>query len=489
MSDIVRIRKIDSCYVQVIAEPGIKMELSDLFTFKVPGAQFSPKYKMGVWDGQIRLCNVMTGRIYAGLVDRIAKFCKVRDYTLELEAGVNVKDNYKPNIAYELAEQFELPSKFKVRDYQAEAVYTAMHNRRTLLLSPTASGKSLIIYLLTRYHIEEGRKVLIVVPTTSLVEQMTTDFIEYNNDDRSLDIHKIRGGMEKHLKSDITISTWQSIFKQPKEFFRNADVIIGDEAHLFKAKSLTSIMEKLVNCEHRYAFTGTLDGTLTNEMVLNGLFGPTHRVVSTTKLIDDGHLAKFDIKALVLDYSDEMKKLVRGKTYQEEIDFIVTSSSRNKYIKNLVGSLEGNILILFQFVEKHGKVLEPMLSSLENKEVHFVHGGVKTETREDIRRIVEKSDNAAILASYGTFSTGINIKKLDYIIFASPSKSKIRNLQSIGRVLRIGNGKTKATLFDIVDNLQWKNKPNFAIKHFIERVKTYNEEGFEFKSYVIKLKD
>jgi superfamily II DNA or RNA helicase len=315
---------------------------------------------------------------------------------------------------------------------------------------------------------------------------MASDFIEYNGG-QELDIHKIRGGIDKNIEADITISTWQSIYKLRKDWFAKFGVVIGDEAHLFKAKSVSSVLEKMPECQYRYGFTGTLDGTQTHRLVLEGLFGSVFEVTRTKDLIDDNTLAEFDIKALVLQYPDEIRKLNKNMSYQEEIDWIVRSEARNKYIRNLAHGLKGNTLILFQFVEKHGKVLEPMLQK-EGKVVHFIHGGISAEDREEVRSVAESSDNNIILASYGTFSTGVNIKRLDNIIFASPSKSKIRNLQSIGRVLRKGNGSDKATLYDIVDDLQWKSKKNFAVKHFLERVDIYNDEGFDYKIYNIKMR-
>ena len=274
----------------------------------------------------------------------------------------------------------------------------------------------------------------------------------------------------------------------PKALFDQFDVVIVDEAHLAKAKSLTGIMEKAPNIKYRYGFTGTLDDTQTHKLVLEGLFGQVFQVTRTKELIADNTLAEFDIKAIVLGYSDAIRKINKNKSYQDEIDWIVRNEARNKYIRNLAWSLKGNTLILFQFVEKHGKVLEPLLYHAD-KQIHFVHGGVDAKIRESIRGIVESSGDNIILASYGTFSTGVNIKRLDNIIFASPSKSKIRNLQSIGRVLRRGNGKSKATLYDIVDDLQYKNYKNFAIQHFMERVNIYTNEGFDFKLYNIDLKD
>jgi superfamily II DNA or RNA helicase len=294
-------------------------------------------------------------------------------------------------------------------------------------------------------------------------------------------------GVEKNIDAEYTITTWQSVFKEKKDWFSKFDMVVIDEAHLAKAKSITGIMEKMPDCKYRYGLTGTLDGTQTHKLVLEGLFGAVFDVVKTKTLIDDKTLAEFKIKSVVLSYPDTIRKANTGKTYQEEIDWIVRNESRNSFIRNLAWSLPGNTLILFQFVEKHGKVLHPILAR-EDKTIHFVHGEVQAQDRENVRHITETTDNNIILASYGTFSTGINIRRLDNIIFASPSKGKIRNLQSIGRVLRKGNGKEKAALYDIVDDLQWKNKKNFAVLHFLERVKIYTEEGFDFKIYNVDIK-
>ena len=482
--ELVNIERVDEVYIRVRTESGIKMELSKHFEFEVPGAKFSPAYRNKIWDGRIRLFNAMTGMIYSGLLPHIVKFCATRDYECEVDAQLKPDEAVQDTAGYDLAKEFD--TIYEPRDYQNNAIVHALKNNRSLLLSPTASGKSLIIYLLSRFHAEQGRRVLIVVPTISLVTQMATDFVEYNKN-RPLNIHKIMGGVEKNIDAEYTITTWQSVFKEKKDWFSKFDMVVIDEAHLAKAKSITGIMEKMPDCKYRYGLTGTLDGTQTHKLVLEGLFGAVFDVVKTKTLIDDKTLADFKIKSVVLSYPDVIRKANTGKTYQEEIDWIVRNESRNRFIRNLAWSLPGNTLILFQFVEKHGKVLHPILAR-EDKTIHFVHGEVKAEDRENVRHITETTDNNIILASYGTFSTGINIRRLDNIIFASPSKGKIRNLQSIGRVLRKGNGKEKAALYDIVDDLQWKNRKNFAVSHFIERVKIYTEEGFDFKIYNVDIK-
>ena len=476
----------NALYVRVSAEPSIMMELSEYFEFFVPGYKFIPSYKNKVWDGKIRLFHKMTGRIYGGLLNHILKFCQERNYSVDVHDRLLPETDLSKDIGYMLAKQFNTP--YTPRDYQNNAVCQALYADRGLYVSPTASGKSFIIYLIARHYVQNlKKKVLIIVPTTSLVSQMDGDFTDYNNG-TPLDTHKIMAGVDKDINADYTITTWQSIYKLPAPWYEKFDVVVGDEAHLFKAKSLTKIMEKTSHIKYRHGFTGTLDDTLTHKLVLEGIFGPKMQVTKTETLIKDKTLARFNIKALVLGYTDEECKNNKKNAYPEEIDFLVKCEKRNKYICNLAEKISGNTLILYQFVEKHGRILHDMLGDC-GKTIHFVHGGTSADERERIRKDVEKSDDNIIIASYGTFSTGINIKRLDNINFASPSKSNIRNLQSIGRVLRKSSDDNMATLYDIVDDLKWKTHENFAIKHFMIRFETYSKEGFDLRIYNINLKD
>ncbi len=481
--DSLEISRHDEVYIKVKCEPGVAQELSDYFTFFVPGYKFMPAYKNKYWDGKIRLFNPLTCLIYTGLIPYIENFCKERNYLIDYIDDFSCEE-------FSLKEAKDFVTKIKPtmqpRDYQLDAFVYAVRNRRALLLSPTASGKSFIIYLLARYY---NARTLIIVPTTSLVSQLASDFADYGfESDRY--VHRIFSGQDKQTDKPIVISTWQSIYKLPKEYFEQFDVVIGDEAHLFKASSLTSIISKLYRCRYKFGFTGTLDGTQTHRLVLEGLFGAVKKVVSTSELIEQKYLADFSIKAIVLKYPDEIKKMLKDASYQDEIDFIVRNDARNKFIKNLALSLDnGNTLLLFQYVEKHGKILYDMIKNdADDRKIFFVSGEVDGEEREQIRKIVETEQNAIIVASYGTFSTGVNIRNLHNVIFSSPSKSRIRNLQSIGRGLRKSETKTSSTLYDIADDLSWKSKNNHTLLHFVERINIYNEEKFVYKIYKVGLK-
>lgn len=477
---MIRIRKVNEVYNQVLVDDmGIAQEISDYFTFQVPGAQFMPAYRNRMWDGKVRLYNTSTQMLYSGLNNYVEIFASERDYAVTYEY-----DNSANEFSVVEAKKFLTEQKFTLepRDYQIEAFVDAVRYNRGLFLSPTASGKSFIIYMIMRWHL---KPTLLIVPTTTLVHQMYSDFESYGFNSEKY-CHKIYSGQDKKTDKPIVITTWQSIYKLRKDFFRQFDVVIGDEAHLFKAKSLTSILTKLEDCKYRYGFTGTLDGSQTHKLVLEGLFGPCQKVTTTKELMDQKHLADFKIKILALKYPDEIRKVVAKMNYQDEMDFLVACEARNKFIKNLALSLEGNTLLLFQYVEKHGRILQDMVEKEANgRKVFFIHGGVKGEERDEIRGIVEKERDAIIIASYGTFSTGVNIRNLHSIIFGSPSKSKIRNLQSIGRGLRKSDTKESAVLYDIADDLSWKSTSNYTLKHLMERVKVYDEEKFEYKLYSI----
>ena len=488
--EIIEVEKLDETYNKIKCDPGIAYELNEYFTFEVPGAKFMPTVRNKIWDGKIRLFNVMICTLYAGLNIYLEQFARERNYKIVYNNDFSA-DEFSIKEAHDFINSLNIPEKFERRDYQVEAFVHAIRNRRALLLSPTASGKSFIIYLIVRYYEQylcsSNNKFLIIVPTTSLVSQLTGDFADYGYiSDRK--VHRIFAGQDKNTDKRVTISTWQSIYKLPKEYFRQFDVVIGDEAHLFKAKSLTSIMTKLNQCKYRFGFTGTLDGTQTNKLVLEGLFGPVRKVISTSELIEQKHLSQFTIKAIVLKHGHNTRISLKSADYQTELDFLVRNYNRNRFIVNLALSLKGNTLILFQFVEKHGDILNNMLQQ-DDVPLHYVHGGIDGDEREKIRRIVQTQENSIILASSGTFSTGVNIPNLDNIIFASPSKARVKTLQSIGRGLRKAENKDICTLYDIADDLTWKSRKNYTIQHFIERVKMYNDEKFEYKIYPVNLKE
>lgn len=495
MTDIT-IDKFDESFMVVhTAHNGILYDMNDYFAFYAKNYRHMPKFKMGIWDGKIRLLNITTHMMHSGLIHEVIKYALDNDLSLDIDPDFDLPDvNYVPAVDLEsLFKSFNLP--FTAHDYQVEAIEMILKHRKRLVLSPTSSGKSLIIYGAIRALMADtaapAPKILLVVPTTSLVEQMVGDFKDYseNNDfDSDSMCHMIYSGKEKRNDKPITVTTWQSVYKKRKDWFKNFDAVFVDEAHLASAESITAIMDKCEKAKIRVGLTGTIEDTQTHKMTLIGLFGRIWETITTKQLMDKGLVSKLKIKGVIFNHSDTEKQQVTGFDYVNEIDHIVTDDRKNRFIAKLALSQSGNTLVLFNLVEGHGIPLFKLINKLntKGKTVFFVSGDTPVKERERIRAHTESHDGVIIVASYGTFSTGINIKNLDAAIFAHPFKAKIKILQSIGRVLRIGKS-GKALLYDLASDFRWKSKTNHTMKHFKDRLKLYEAQKFDYSISVVKL--
>ena len=480
----ISVSKFNEVYLRIKCEPSVAKELSEFFTFEVPNAKFMPSVRNRLWDGKIRLFSPGTGKIYFGLLPYVKEFFKEQGYKVIYDSDFS-KRNLDKSITTKFVRSLQR-KKFKARDYQIDAIHNILESNRGLILSPTGSGKSFIIYVLVRYYVQKlDEKIIIIVPTTSLVEQMYSDFADYGWDSEE-HCHRLYSGYIKNTLKKVVISTWQSIYKLDKSYFKQFGAVFVDECHLAKAKSLTGIMTKLQDCKYRIGTTGTLDGSEIHQLVLEGLFAKHNEVTTTSKLVKEKHLSNLRIKCLVLNHPKEHRS---RRTYQEEMEYLSTNRQRNLFISRLAASLEGNTLILAQYIEKQ---LVPLCLMIEdkckNRPIHLIYGATPTEDREKTRELVEKENDAIIVASYGVYSMGINIKRLHNIIFASPYKSQIKVLQSIGRGLRLAEDKIECNLFDIADDMSYNKNRNFTLKHLEERVKIYSKQEFDYEIVPIKLK-
>lgn len=475
----------DNTYVQVDSDDrGILCEFSDYFSFDVPGAQYMPAYRNKMWDGKHRLFDLRTQRIYKGLVPYIKKFCTDRDYTFELDEDlIDCVQNIDHDSHIKNMNLIHTPF-----DYQKKAFIDAVNNKRVTFLSPTSSGKSLLIYMITRYLLDESDgDILICVPTIDLVDQLLQEFKDYSP---SFDIdsltHKIYGGQEKVAPKGkrITISTWQSIFRESKSYFSTFKTVMIDEAHGCTGDSLKGILQNAVNAENRFGFTGTLDGLEFHRLIIEGLCGPVNNVTTTKYLMDNNIISKLEIKCMVFKYNVGIRKANKNITYQEEMKFVAEHTPRTKFIGKLCKAIpeNKNTLILTAY-KNHILELKKHVEAISNKKVYVVTGDTSPEDRVYIRKIAETETGIVIIATYGVYSTGINIKNLQYMIMATGSKSLIRVLQSIGRGLRLDGKENKITIFDIVDDFSWKKKKNYILKHFFARLKIYMSQEF---TYTIK---
>lgn len=516
MMEKIVLEKQDNVFFKVDTTPAIQMELSDFFTFEVPDAKFHPLFKAKRWDGKKRLFNRKTKEIYIGLIKHLTLFCEERGYELVLPEDFSIQNNITEKEVRSWIDEVIKPTNEKgelmeLRESQIKAITIALNEDRKTILSPTGSGKSLIIYCIVRFLAShpklKGKRILILVPRVGLVNQLVTNFREYsqiNGWDVDKNVHKIFSGRDKVSASKVFISTWQSIYELGEDYFDGFAAVIVDEVHEAEAKSITGIMEMLKNAFRRIGLTGTLKDAKTHRLVIEGLFGSTVRVETTKDMQERGELADIDINMLFLKHNDEdckaldqTKKEIEksnakskpSKKYFAEIEAICANVKRNLFIKNLSLKQEQNTLVLFQYVEKHGMILRDLIETdaQADRKVFFVYQGTSAQQREEIRNIVSKEKNAIIVASYGTFSTGIDIKRIHTVILASPSKSKIRVLQSIGRGLRVAEDKEKLVLFDLVDDYTFRGNENFALTHAEKRMEIYNDERWRYKIHRLKL--
>lgn len=489
------VEKLNESDLRVTSDDhGIEYELNEFFSFPVPGARFMPSFRAKIWDGIARVYNIHTKVLPVGLVEYVRKFAADNEYKCEVQYEMPGQRDVTLEQVAEFVRTLDPHTggrRILVRDYQLAAIHAAITRGRMIAKSPTSSGKSLIIYCYLRWQLARGERVLLLVPTTGLVSQMFSDFEDYssaNGWSAADNVHQLYGGAERTFDKPALVSTWQSVHSmgrkkdaETKKFFEGWTVYIGDECHLFTAASLQQISSKLVNAKCRLGTTGTVQDAKVQKLTLEGSFGAVMSVISTRELMDAGQVVQLKIKCLLLDYDKQSKTLLKGADFKKEIDFIVTNSARNKFVINVAKASTGNTLILFNFVEKQGKPLFELAQRLcPGRPMFYISGEVNATVREEIRKVLSTHDNAIVIASSATTATGVNIPSIENIILASPSKSRIRNLQSIGRGLRLKEGKTACNLIDIADNLALRSGANYAMLHFKERLETYQSEKFEF---------
>ncbi|AIZ02834.1 DNA helicase [Escherichia phage vB_EcoM_VR26] len=493
----IKINFLNFSHVHVECEDSIFYELRDYFSFEAENYRFNPKFKAGVWDGRIRLLDYNRKLPY-GLVNQIKKFADQFGYSFWIDPQITEKEEISRVDFDKWVESKEIYSghtKITPHWYQTDAVYDGLVNRRKILNLPTSAGKSLIQALLARYYLEnyEG-KVLILVPTTALVDQMINDFVDYRLFPREACLG-IRSGTKRDSDAMIYVSTYQTAVKQPKEWFSQFGQFMNDECHMATGKSISTVIEGLTNCMFKFGLSGSLRDGKANLMQYMGLFGDIFKPVSTSQLMDEGQVTDLKINSIFLRYPDEFTVKMKGKSYQDEIKVITKATRRNKWVTNLALKLakkDENVFLMFKNIE-HGKSMFEMLKEAGHENVYYVSGEVDTETRNALKVMAENGKGIIVVASYGVFSTGISVKNLHHIIFAHPVKSKVIVLQTIGRVLRKHESKSTANVWDIVDDMGVKPKSanakkkyvhlNFALKHALERIQRYADEKF---NYIIK---
>lgn len=478
----VTITKIDETYCYIDGEPGDIRTIQEDLTFEAPGHKFHPQYKAGNWDGKIRLINGLTHQFYTGLVPEVVSRAVKMGIEVEVDPACRPPEP-DPSQIDAFLETLDLD--FDPYDFQLGAFRQAVARRRLLIISPTSSGKSLIIFLITKFL---NLKTLVVCPTIKLVKQMNKDLGEYGIGES---IHTISAGSDKYTDKQYIVSTWQSVQNESSEYFNQYDVIFGDEVHKFDSKKIGGIMEKSTQVSYRIGLTGTLKGSKTHELTLTGLFGPKIETLSYREMIDRGIASEIMIKVLVFNYSKRTNEELPVKhEYRDEDQLIRLHEGRNKFIAALANRLDNNALILFRKIDKHGDILNEYLQEM-SKPTYYIHGTNK-EYEDSIKEIAETTDGINILASAGLFSTGVSINNIQVGIFANAIKSRIDTIQSIGRLLRKDGKENFVTLYDCADNLsrrtsKHKRDEGYSMRHLQERLAMYAELGFPYQVIQVQL--
>lgn len=499
-------RHYDHTFIRVDAVFQILQEIKDEFSFHPNGYQFDKRYKTGIWNGKISMLNLKTKLIYKGLLPRLITFCEHNNYDFEIDDSVyeGVSDyTIENDQVLTLYERLNGP--FVPRPSQCEAVQYCINEGRGIILAPTSNGKSYIIFGLCGFHAAQNHKTLIIVDRGQLVKQLAANISSDYNGASRFNTSTIYDG-DPIDTTDVLVTTWQSIVDNDDEWFQQFDVIIGDEVHKFKAKSLQTIIGKCGHISNRYGFTATLDNdSKVDRLTLVGMFGEPKRVSTNKEQIEQGVASKPTVHAIILRYPDSDRKEVSaprfdpkkkknrwGMEFNEEVDFFSFHEGRNQFLTKLINKLDGNTLTVFRR-EEHGKLLYDAFLSAKPKNcegVFFASGTVKIDKRVDLAKKIDTLKNSVSVVSLNTFGTGISINNINNIVVAAQIKSTIDIPQLIGRGLRMDKttGKDTVDVWDIGDDCKFKDRENITWKHFLIRLEVYAKEGFDIVFHEYNLK-
>lgn len=482
MHDTISIHSFNNTFLKIHSDnKGILDELSDRFSFDVDGAKYAQSFKDHKWDGKIKLFRRVSGTIYKGLLSHVVKFAIDNNYKYIIDPLLI--DELKENTQFD-AEAFIKSLNIQniiPYEFQIKTIEEIIKKKRKLILSPVNSGKSYIIYCVLRWYLQNlDQKILILLPSVDLILQMMEDFKKFCPDfDIESHIHQIYQGQEKDSDKQVYISTWQSLNGQKRKYFLKFGAVVGDEVHELSASVAKHIIECCINAKYKIGLTGTVKDVEMNLLTLEGLTGKLLKVTTTKKMIEQKRSSNLTIKCVMLKHSEFTRKANKSLTYHEEQSFIMNDANRNKIITSLAKNIKNeNILILTQYID-HTRILQKLLEN-SGKKVFVITGETEKDLIIEKKMETELSNDIVIIATYGKFQRGISIKNLQHLIFATGSKSFIRVWQSIGRILRLDGRTDTCTLWDLIDDFSYGGEKNYLLKHFIERIKIYKSEGFDF---------
>ncbi|ACV50053.1 DNA helicase UvsW [Delftia phage PhiW-14] len=486
---------INASWLSVSGDSGVMEDVYEYFKLEDP--DFRPN-KYSRYDGKIRLFDKRTGKFPYGLLHVLLELTTQRRWSYNLDPEL-LKDfrAIPKQETDEWAKTLLLHDKGKPiepYDYQLEGLHLAANNNRITLLAATAAGKSLLQYMMVRFYLNAGMRILLIVPSINLVSQMVSDFKNYssaNGWDAEGNVHMICEGATPWTSKPVVVATWQSLKNLPEEWFHQWDMMIGDECHTFSAECLTYIGKNCINARNRYGLTGTLKKGRNHPLQVQQHFGPVRRLVTAKQLQDSGRAAKTRVIMIQINHkSEDRVALAQDRDYQKEIEFIISNEYRNRIIKNICLSAKGNTLVLFDRIDTHLELVKKMLEGNDSVLVRVIDGDVANADRDVIKAEMEgvaAGKPVVLLATSGCVSTGVSIKNLHNLVFTHPSKSSVKVIQSIGRTIRLHDSKEVATIYDLVDDLSYAGWINHALRHASERLAIYDEEQHPVETHVFNV--
>lgn len=492
MKDQVTVEKQDESWFKIDGPTHFRQALSDHFSFDVENLHFMKQKnpRLRFWDGKVRLYKSKSGLLPAGLIDKALEWMAPNNLI-----NINIVPiERRPSVEFS-KELFDLLVKqakkndprFEYAEDQELAVRHCLKQKRTLLVSPTSSGKSFIIFAV---HEHINKKTLIIVPTIQLTTQMKGNFREYGFKG---DVYTLFHGQDRSFEvknGDVVVGTWQTLKDMPKEFFHQFEVLIGDEVHELQTNSGSTIVEACINAHYKIGTTGSLRNSKMHQLALEGLFGPVFQAITTKELMEKGRVSKLKINIIMLKYSEEDRKAFwkQRTDAKSEMQWLLTHEKRNRAIRKLALSFDRNTLVMFKGNKYGFDLYQQMeLDSSHNKKLFYVDGEIDLSDRQELVNYFEANDDGVGTVSYGTFQRGISIKNLIHLLFTVPFKSEITTIQSIGRLLRLHERKDRAILWDFADDLSYQGNTNAALEYLFARVQEYAAAGFEYEFHTINL--
>jgi len=472
-----------------------QMRLS--LTKRIEGWRFHPLVKKRLWDGYISY--IKGNKIPSGLWKEVMEIGQEYNFEIKMQG---VKRLFDDEIKEEeftkwATDFFAKHPKFQPRDYQIQAAFRILKYRRCLAELATSAGKTLISFMVVAYLLEvlKKKRILFIVPNVSLVIQATEDFDEYNLRDRiPLKIQQIYAGAKIKKSSNIVVGTYQSLVKKPADYFAEFDVVMVDETHKAKSLSIRTILDQCWHCDYRFGLSGTIPkkGTI-DRLTLMACTGPLITNVSASFLQEQGHVSPCKVMIIEMDYASEEQKESfyflsrtpedRKNLFSLEQNFVISSEKRRKFILDVIAKTNHNSLVLFYRIEQ-GEALYNALRQIPGKEVYYVDGGTDKDYREVYKKKMENKDNVILVASYGTFSTGISVKRIHNIFLTESFKSEVIIRQSIGRGLRKHESKNMLNIVDFVDDMRYtadsRVYKNYLYRHGEARRDIYLEQKFPY---------